>query len=212
MRSGPPCSRPPPVLDYSAAEDDIAMRTDFRVGAPGGQVCTFGSQIASGGSLTAARVLLYSSHTGTGSGPERVRPDGPGGGGRSMFRWLGTVVSRAWPVFLAGWVVLVAVLWFVAPPWDRVGKSGQFAYLPADAPTRRAEAEFDESFPGQRVGSTIVLVAVRPDGPLTDADLAFVNTVFAPRLRQALAAGGWADRPDALVARYRTPGDGPTGA
>ncbi len=129
-----------------------------------------------------------------------------------MFRWLGTVVSRAWPVFLAGWVVLVAVLWFVAPPWDRVGKSGQFAYLPADAPTRRAEAEFDESFPGQRVGSTIVLVAVRPDGPLTDADLAFVNTVFAPRLRQALAAGGWADRPDALVARYRTPGDGPTGA
>ena len=107
-----------------------------------------------------------------------------------MFRLLGKLVARSWPLLLAGWAALLAGLWVGAPSWDRVGKSGQFAYLPADAPTRRAEALFDEAFPGQRAGSGIVLVVARRDGELTPDDLGFIDRVLAARLRQALLPDG----------------------
>lgn len=129
-----------------------------------------------------------------------------------MSRLLGQFVTRAWPIILAAWVAILVGVWFGAPAWERVGKSGQFAYLPNDAPTRRAEVLFDGAFPGQRTGSGIVLVATRPDGrELEAADRRFVADVLAPRLKQRLLPGGTPE-PGSPVVRIRAPGDGPTGA
>src|SRR5207248_257569 len=105
----------------------------------------------------------------------------------------------------------VVALWFGAPPWERVGKTGQFAYLPADAPTRHAERLFDEAFPGQRAASGIVLVVTRADGgELRPEDRAFVNSTLTPRLRQLLLPDG-KPADGSPVARVRAPGDGPAG-
>ena len=41
-----------------------------------------------------------------------------------MFRFLGNMVVRGWPIVLVLWAALLIGLWFGAPPWDRVGKSG----------------------------------------------------------------------------------------
>src|SRR5438874_13360178 len=115
-----------------------------------------------------------------------------------MFRLLGRLVARTWPLLLVGWAALLAGLWFGAPPWDQVGKSGQLAFLPADAPTRGAEALFDAAFPGQRAGSGIVLVVSRRDAGLTPADLDFTSRVLAARVREALPTG-----PESVVAHGR---------
>jgi RND superfamily putative drug exporter len=128
-----------------------------------------------------------------------------------MFRLLGSLVARAWYVLLVGWVVLLVGLYLWAPAWDQASQSGEFAFLPADSPSRRAEAQFDEAFPGERVGSRIVLVVSRSDGELKDADHTFVDGALTPRLRQLLLPGG---QPEAgsPVARIHAPGAGPTGA
>ncbi|QJW97437.1 MMPL family transporter [Frigoriglobus tundricola] len=129
-----------------------------------------------------------------------------------MFRLLGRLVEQAWPAFLLLWAVLFVALWFGAPAWEQVGKTGQFIYLPADAPSNRATATFDEAFPGQRAGSGIVLVVTRADGQeLRPEDRAFVSGTLAPELRHALVPGGTSG-PNPPVVRVRAPDDGPTGA
>ena len=89
-----------------------------------------------------------------------------------MFSLLGKVVARTWPVVLIGWAAVVVGLWVCAPSWEKVGKSGQFAYLPADAPTRQAEELFDEAFPGQAPEEVLELLWAWHDsrgGPLLAA-------------------------------------------
>src|SRR5438874_12399927 len=125
-----------------------------------------------------------------------------------MYRGLGKLVARGWTLFIAAWAVLLGALWLWAPSWSQVGKSGQFAYLPEDAPSRRAEALFEQVFPGQRAASNVVLVVTRRDaGPLTPDDLGVVERVIAPRLRQALLPNGQ-PAPDSVILRLRTPGEG----
>jgi RND superfamily putative drug exporter len=128
-----------------------------------------------------------------------------------MFRLLGSLIARAWFVVLVGWVALVVGLYFGAPAWDQISQSGELAFLPANAPSRRAETQFDEAFPNQHVGSRIVLVVSRSDGELKADDRTFVNETLAPRVRQLLLPGG---KPEAgsHVINIRAPGDGPTGA
>jgi RND superfamily putative drug exporter len=87
-------------------------------------------------------------------------------------------------------VALIVGLEFGAPSWSSVGKSGEFAFLPADSPSRQAETQFDEAFPGQRVGSRIVLVVSRSDTELKADDRTFINETLAPRMRQLLMPGG----------------------
>jgi RND superfamily putative drug exporter len=128
-----------------------------------------------------------------------------------VFKLLGSVVARAWFVFLLGWVALIVGLYFGAPAWNAISQSGELAFLPANSPSRLAEQQFDEAFPGQRVGSHIVLVVSRSDGELKADDRKFVNETLAPRVRQLLLPGG---QPEAgsHVTTIRAPGDGPTGA
>jgi RND superfamily putative drug exporter len=114
-------------------------------------------------------------------------------------------------VLLVGWIALLVGMYFGAPAWNQVSQSGEFAFLPANSPSRLAEAQFDEAFPGERVGSRIVVIVSRPDGELTATDRTFVTKTLAPRLQELLLPGG---QPPAgsPVARIRVPVDGPAGA
>src|SRR5579885_2585266 len=109
-----------------------------------------------------------------------------------MFRFLGQVVRRGWPFLLAGWALLLAVTWWLAPPWDQVAQDKEFAFLPADSPSRRAEEVYAQAFPDDRLGSNIVLVLHR-DGderPHLKTDLAFINDHLEPGIRQIAEAEG----------------------
>jgi putative drug exporter of the RND superfamily len=115
-----------------------------------------------------------------------------------LFRILGYLVCRAWFVLLAGWALLLLAGRLAAPPWDEVAQDKEFAFLPDDARSRRAEAIFAKAFPDDRLASNIVLVLYRtssaPGG--LDEDFKFIDNVIEPGLRQiADADGGLAGEP-----------------
>jgi RND superfamily putative drug exporter len=125
-----------------------------------------------------------------------------------MFRILGILVARTWPWLLAAWIAAFIALYLFAPAWDQIGQSGEFAYLPDNAPTRRAETSFDDAFLGKRSNSSIVLLALRSDGgELQTEDRQFVSEVLAPQLRQLLLPEG-KPKPASGVTVIRAPGDG----
>jgi hypothetical protein len=102
-----------------------------------------------------------------------------------MFRFLGQIVRWGWPGLLAAWVILLLGTWYEAPPSEQVAEDREFAFLPARAPSRKAEEIFAKAFPTDRLASDIVLVLHRPDNeqPHLEGDLAFINSVLEPRLR-----------------------------
>jgi RND superfamily putative drug exporter len=120
-------------------------------------------------------------------------------------------------------------------PLERSCPDREFAFLPPDSPSRRAEEVFAKAFPEDRRASNIVLVLHRTDQATTDLprDLAFIDDALQPELRKiAEAEGGLADeappsdeplfddqgssprppRPKPLIAHIRTPNDPAAGA
>jgi len=86
---------------------------------------------------------------------------------------------------VAFWIVLLASSLMMAPRWADVTENGEFAFLPADAPSRVAEQQFSEAF-NDTLASNIVLVVRREtsaDG-LKDADVNFISEVLIPRIRE----------------------------
>ncbi len=118
-----------------------------------------------------------------------------------MFLTLGQIVSRWWIAILVVWLALFAVLGSVAPPWEEVAEDGQFSFLPADSPSRRADRLFNEAFPHDLISSSIVIVFSREsaDG-LESRDLQFIKDEVKPRLQEI---AGIRDRGD-----VRPGGDG----
>jgi RND superfamily putative drug exporter len=110
-----------------------------------------------------------------------------------MFRFLGQLVSRFWPVFLLAWVVLVAVTRWVAPAWNDVALDREFAFLPQDSPSRVAQDMIARAFPNEHLGSSIALVLVDPNSQDLERNKTFIAKVLEPRLREiAKAEGGMA--------------------
>jgi RND superfamily putative drug exporter len=109
-----------------------------------------------------------------------------------MFDFLGQTVSRVWWLFLAAWVTVVVASRLAAPPWEDVSQDKEFAFLPPDAPSRRAEEAFAKAFPDDRPASNIVLVLSRADTKpeQRDQDLKFIEDLLEPRLRQIAEAEG----------------------
>jgi RND superfamily putative drug exporter len=107
-----------------------------------------------------------------------------------MFQVLGNTVSRAWALLLLGWVALLVCSWALAPSWDKIGKDGEFAFLPADAPSRRGEQLFREAFPNSFYGSSVVLVVSRENNEsgLLDQDRKFITDVLTPELGEIAAS------------------------
>jgi RND superfamily putative drug exporter len=115
-----------------------------------------------------------------------------------IFRFLGHVVRRGWILLLLGWGALLLGTWLAAPPWDQVAEDREFAFLPADAPSRRAEQMYARAFPYDRLTSSIVLVLSRtgPGRGGRAGDLQFIQDVLEPGLRRiAEAEGGLAGQP-----------------
>lgn len=113
-----------------------------------------------------------------------------------FFKSLGRFVSRAWVFLLAAWVSVAVILTYVAPKWDDVCQDGEFSFLPQDVPSIAAEKLFKESFPGDLLGSSIIIVVHRPtqkDG-LLEQDRNFIEEILKPRIEQiAEEMGGLAD-------------------
>jgi RND superfamily putative drug exporter len=151
-----------------------------------------------------------------------------------VFRLLGHLVCRAWGLLLAGWGLLLLTTWLAAPPWGEVAQDREFAFLPTDAPSRRAEEVHAQAFPNDRQASNTVLVLHRADNPPghLDRDRKWIEDVLEPGLRQiAEAGGGLAGEPApsdeplfsdeaehrppprrSIIARIRTPNAPGTGA
>jgi hypothetical protein len=53
-----------------------------------------------------------------------------------MFQILGNVVSRFWLVFLVGWGVVFAALWWLAPAFQDVAVDREFGFMPESVPSR----------------------------------------------------------------------------
>ncbi len=94
-----------------------------------------------------------------------------------MFDRFGALLARIWPAVLAVWIAAVAVAVAFAPPLDDVVKTGEFAFLPEDSPSREAEQLFERAFHGDKAASRVVIVARRPANPegLTEKDLEFID-------------------------------------
>src|SRR5437870_5926936 len=111
-----------------------------------------------------------------------------------MFQVLGNLVVRAWPLWLIGWIVLLAAMWLAAPPWDEVAESGQFSFLPKDVTSNRGKDLFKAAFPRQWMGSNIVLVLSRQDEIPIYEDQDFIERDLKGGLLQiAEEEGGLAD-------------------
>lgn len=74
-----------------------------------------------------------------------------------VFRLLGQVVRRGWPLLLAAWGMFLLATWLAAPPWDEFAQDKEFAFLPPDAPSRRAAEVYAKAFPEDQSASNIVI-------------------------------------------------------
>jgi putative drug exporter of the RND superfamily len=91
-----------------------------------------------------------------------------------MFQRFGEILARIWPVVLLIWVAAVAAAAVFAPPLDSVVKTGEFAFLPENSPSRESERLFEQAFVNDKSASRVVIVARRMTG-LTDEDKKFID-------------------------------------
>ncbi|QDV34514.1 MMPL family transporter [Tautonia plasticadhaerens] len=124
-----------------------------------------------------------------------------------MFRMIGIVVTRTWPLWLLAWAAVFAAGWRLAPDWDEVADDGVFQFLPDELPSRRAEDLMRLAFPDGQSDSAIVILARRPDRPLGPEDEAFLRDRLVPGLEQIAADLGPGPRPDPLVDDGRHAGE-----
>ncbi len=115
-----------------------------------------------------------------------------------MFRLFGVMVSRTWPIWLIGWLVVFGVVSAYAPAWNDIAVDREFGFLPEDAPSREGRALFAQAFPEEKQVSNIVIIVSRNEQELKEEDRAFVKDVIKPALYQlAKDQGGFAnDMPD----------------
>jgi RND superfamily putative drug exporter len=107
-----------------------------------------------------------------------------------MFERLGVLVYRLRYLVVLAWVVVAVLSVLFAPSLASSGAADQATFLPAYAPSVRAEGALERGFPGAAASSSATLAFSRTGG-LTDADHAYVEEVAA-----------WArsgDRPAELV-------------
>ncbi|MCU0979080.1 MAG: MMPL family transporter [Pirellulaceae bacterium] len=85
---------------------------------------------------------------------------------------LGKFVTRHWLAVIVGWVLLVALLYAVAPNWDDVTRDGDLAFLPPQMPSVRGEQLLSKAFPRDRAKSEIAVFVGRESGKLQGDELA----------------------------------------
>ena len=96
-----------------------------------------------------------------------------------MFDRLGRLVSRHWVLVLSGWAVLVVGIILFAPPWEKITRDGDFAYLPEHVTSVRGDRLLSAAFPDVLSKSKVALVVSRPEGKLTGPDYEVVDQLVA---------------------------------
>ena len=92
-------------------------------------------------------------------------------------RVVAALERHAWWV-IAAWLAAAVVLTFVAPSLNDVGSQDTADFLPADAPSQRADRILSETFPGDPTREAAIIVAAR-DGGLTEQDRAWLEQLAA---------------------------------
>jgi RND superfamily putative drug exporter len=100
-------------------------------------------------------------------------------------------VGRAWWAVILAWVAVTAGLLVLAPSFDEVATYDDTAFLPEGSPSIVGNRLVEEGWPDDDLSNTITVVLERPDGPLTDEDLAALEGLVAwARSEQAPSALG----------------------
>jgi len=103
-----------------------------------------------------------------------------------MFQSLARLVNdRGW-IIIAGWVVLTAGLFFIAPSWESVSKDDDVGFFPAGYPSVIGQALLKRGFPEDVASSQAVLVVERAGGKLTRPDYDYI-VALSTRMRQLKA-------------------------
>ena len=92
-----------------------------------------------------------------------------------MFHSLGKLVNRGGAWIVLAWVLTAAVLWWFAPDWNSVTKDDDVSFFPANSPSVIGQGLLKRGFPNDLSNSSAVIVAERPEGRLSAADLRFVD-------------------------------------
>lgn len=92
---------------------------------------------------------------------------------------LARVVVRWWWAVILAWVGLAAVLHALAPPFSQVATYDNTAFLAEDAPAMVGGQLLAEGWPDDDFSRTAAIALVRPDAPLTEADLEHVRGLLA---------------------------------
>ncbi|RUL82966.1 MMPL family transporter [Tautonia sociabilis] len=90
------------------------------------------------------------------------------------------VLRRGWLIVL-GWIGVAVALGRYAPSWDSVSLDDDVRFFPPGSLSVAGQDLLERGFP-EATDSTAVVAAERPDGPLSEEDLAFVGQL-ADRLR-----------------------------
>jgi RND superfamily putative drug exporter len=94
-----------------------------------------------------------------------------------MFKALGRYAARRpWPI-CAAWGLVALAVTLIAPNWDNRVQDDDIRFLPARCDSVRGYRLLEQAFPQDVYASTLLFAVERPDGPLSDADLALVDDV-----------------------------------
>lgn len=96
-----------------------------------------------------------------------------------MYERLGNTVTRHWLATILAWLGTAIFLSLICPSWNSVTQDGDLAHLPDDLPAQRGEQLLQETFPGDRSKSEVVIVVARDDGPLRSEDYVLADTIGA---------------------------------
>ncbi len=103
-----------------------------------------------------------------------------------MFKYLGRVTAtHPWLICLA-WLIVVAAVGVVAPPWDERAADDDIRFLPARCDSVKGHQLLEQAFPQDVFASRLILAVERDKTRLTAADFALVDTIAADlqRLRE----------------------------
>jgi RND superfamily putative drug exporter len=102
-----------------------------------------------------------------------------------MFESIANVVTRRGWFILAAWLALAVTLIAFAPSWDRVTRDDDVRFFPPGYPSVVGQELLERGFPQDAASSQVVVIAERPDGPLTGEDFQFLDKGLLPLLSQA---------------------------
>jgi len=95
-----------------------------------------------------------------------------------MFESIAALVTRRGWIVILGWITVLAVLKYAAPPWDQVSKDDDVRFFPAGYPSVTGQELLERGFPRDASSSQVVVIAERPTGPINSDDYAFVDQII----------------------------------